>query len=255
MKKTILIIMLSVVLMTGSAFAGTVANSKHNLLTGWTTGAIVSPHVAAAGSVTVCGFCHIPHGSTPNSAAPLWARDLTTIGGAFYYNTYGSGSGNQTLAATPVGDPGANSLTCLSCHDGSIGLGVTYKNGISNTQVMTSTPANLLVAVSGTMGALNYAGYTASYGAGSSDPGYNPAIGGPSTTDLTNDHPVGVQYMLDGRAGLNAVLPNGAGQFKFYGAGSNVVECATCHNPHDNDLSKFLRVAKATICTDCHSNK
>jgi predicted CXXCH cytochrome family protein len=45
-------------------------------------------------------------------------------------------------------------------------------------------------------------------------------------------------------------------QAAMYGATNDQVECATCHNPHDQTtFGKFLRFdnAASALCTTCHN--
>lgn len=65
-------------------------------------------------------------------------------------------------------------------------------------------------------------------------------------TDLSNDHPVSIAYDSAADTGLQAspTLPLFASK----------VECASCHNPHDNTNTKFLRATmdNSGLCTSCH---
>ena len=77
-------------------------------------------------------------------------------------------------------------------------------------------------------------------------PGNTAYIG----TDLSNDHPVGVTYDITAdtrfQAPTDAIL---------YGASSDQVECASCHNPHDQaTYGNFLIASNAAsaLCVDCH---
>lgn len=233
-----------------TAFA-TIANTKHNLTTGG-AGTITTDATA-----TLCGFCHIPHGgSTAVAMLPLWAR---TIPAAPAYTLYGGGF---TLSATAVGQPGTFSLTCLSCHDGTIGLGTITKNGVSNTFAMTTTLNNGLTA----NGAFQATNIEAN--------GYSPYIG----TDLQNDHPIGFTFPVAGYGvnnlpGISLTVNNnglaGASNLTgtsgaiyplyVYAAGTDQFECATCHDPHLENTgvtqTKFLRSPNAGFCQDCHDVK
>jgi predicted CXXCH cytochrome family protein len=170
---------------------------------------------------------------------------------------YGNGT---TLSGTPISNPpGTFSLTCLSCHDGSIGIGVISKNGVTSTFAMTGRVVN----AGGRMANVT------------DNNGYNPYIG----TDLTNDHPVGFTFPSAGYTPnggvpgigivINTTAPNhltGANSNTTYPlyaeVSANQFECSTCHDPHLEDgvrgggaASKFLRSANAGICQDCHNTK
>ncbi|MBW2294738.1 MAG: hypothetical protein JRG94_20865, partial [Deltaproteobacteria bacterium] len=66
----------------------------------------------------VCVFCHTPHGSDTNVAAPLWNK---TDPGTTY--TRYSALGTATLDGEEVA-VGSVSLACLSCHDGTQAMDV-----------------------------------------------------------------------------------------------------------------------------------
>ena len=257
MKKVlVLIVAVSFLLFAVSAFA-TVANTKHNLTTG---GGFTRTTDATA---TLCGFCHIPHGgNTSIPGLPLWAREMPALGA---YTLYGGGT---TLSSTTIAQPGTYSLTCLSCHDGTIGLGTITKNGVTSTYPMTTTLPGGLTA-GGAFQATNI------------DPGngYSPYIG----TDLQNDHPVGFEFPVGGYGagggvpGISITVTNSGapGLSQLTGAGTGAVypvfqyaagaitldvfECATCHDPHLENTgttqTKFLRGVNATLCQDCHDTK
>jgi len=119
---------------------------------------------------------------------------------------------------------GMQSLTCLGCHDGQTAI-----DSIGNetgTELMTGS-ANI-------------------------------------GRDLTNDHPVGVEYgtssrraplgTVHGHAGVN--IPAGSTRGLPLFGDDNRLECATCHSPHSNDNGNFLRVdnAGSALCIGCHTS-
>jgi predicted CXXCH cytochrome family protein len=256
-KAMVLIVVVSFLMVAAGAFAG-IANTKHNLMTGiagsghTTDGFFVNPGDASDQAViTVCSFCHIPHGgSTSLPDAPLWSRATPTTTYDVYGSGAGGGSAGQTLSGTPVGVPGDLSLTCLSCHDGTISIGTIVKNGV------TLSATNFLGASLTATGLIQDDAVATSY---------NALIG----ADLRNDHPVGLIFdSTSSLAGLTNTV-SGAGTkffvqvggidtFPIFGAGgdgSSRFECASCHDPHTESFVKFLRQDPQTICTDCHSNK
>lgn len=114
----------------------------------------------------------------------------------------------------------AYSLTCLGCHDGQTALDSV--GGQTGSTVMTG----------------------------------DGVIG----TDLTDDHPVGVEYGNSTRMGAVGVIWGsqpavvvGFGGLPLFGAG-NTLQCATCHTPHSNTNNNFLRVSNAgsALCMACH---
>lgn len=122
---------------------------------------------------------------------------------------------SSSLNAVP-GQPSNNSKACLSCHDGTVALD-TYG---------TRTGTNMI-----TGGAL---------------------LG----TDLSNDHPISFTYdaaLATADGGL--VTPTSASLvvtgIPLY---SSKLECASCHNVHDNANGDFLRASNAAsaLCLKCH---
>ena len=146
-----------------------VVGSKHDLTAA--TGPVGGQQTAATDQV--CVFCHTPHGASndPNVAVPLWNKVLGAPGSYTQYSTLQLPSFDSSEA--PVGSV---SLACLSCHDG-------------------TQPVDVVLNLPGT------GGYNA---AGSPIDGTlteMPPVGGPIpnlTADLTDDHPVSMQYAAGG---------------------------------------------------------
>ena len=161
----------------------------------------------------VCVYCHTPH-KAEGVGGPIWNRQNGTDAGSF--TTYGTTQAG-TLAKTTVG---AQSLSCLSCHDGTISPDSIY-----------NAPGS---------------GAWANDGASITNTSF-AYIG----TDLSDDHPVSIVYTA-GVAGLKALVNGEAGGMPLFGGD---VECATCHDVHDDGLGSFLRVdaAASAICSACHN--
>jgi predicted CXXCH cytochrome family protein len=192
-------------------------NTKHNLSVSG-----LGP-IKAQSENHLCVFCHTPHVPTGYSADQLWNHQLTSANYVLYSSDYLT----SLNYATP-NQPSPRSKLCLSCHDGTIALGALYNNGggpmtIQMQNGVTTMPAN----AAGNIG-----------------------------TSLINDHPVGYVYdnardpELIGRQWpwrtpikLDPDVPTGT------------IECQTCHDPHDNTNTKFLRIANANaaLCTFCHN--
>ncbi len=237
-------------LMAWTDASADVANTPHNL----GTSAGGGPNTFS-GTAEICVFCHTPHGGDTTAAVPLWNRNLAEgPGGLGPYTTYDSlGTSSINGSVAPVGSV---SIACLSCHDG--------------TQAM-----DLVLNEPGS--GLDDATYSAGTWTGSPNPTGVALIGG----DLTDDHPVGIQY---GGGGITAAAPtaatndidfvapatdlingtqvwwvdteavgNGTRQktdMQLYtrqvatidgGAAQPFVECASCHDPHTENTT-FLRV-------------
>jgi predicted CXXCH cytochrome family protein len=193
-----------------------------------------------------CIFCHTPHGGANN--IPLWNRRAPT-GAA--YQLYTSSTSDVTTTAATVAT--SVSGACLSCHDGTIAMdvladvnGLAFGPAVAFTRQATakSTYSN------GTAGSSNVMS------------GGLPFLG----TDLRNDHPVSIVYET-ARAARPAefvtqvvagakITVGTTNPVPLYGASAAVatIECASCHNPHNNSLGNFLRKANtgSAICLSCH---
>jgi len=176
-----------------------------------------------------CKGCHAPHsGSTKNGVTPgtdsilLWAPSFPAASDTFgVYDSTARGSKSVEItgsALAPSTEVGMYSLLCLSCHDG-----VTSR----------FSPA---------MQTSRQVGSKASFGA-VPDESAHPA----------NNHPMrhGVGYYpakdpsLQPAARVATALP-------LYGP-DNTVQCATCHDAHDNTNTHYLRQANdASHCMTCH---
>jgi predicted CXXCH cytochrome family protein len=108
------------------------------------------------------------------------------------------------------------SLLCLSCHDG-----------------VTSS-------FSPAMKTENQVGSKAAFGTGAHE-----------SLGLANDHPVNMNYDPTKNTSLQPVATVQA-SLPLYGS-NNTVQCATCHDPHNNVNTNYLRQPNtATHCTTCH---
>ncbi|WP_210411907.1 cytochrome c3 family protein [Noviherbaspirillum sp. UKPF54] len=273
-----------------------ISNTKHNLSGSMTVAGRVNSFAPDAATTTgngeICVFCHTPHGSDTGAAVPLWNRSLGAKGGATY-KTYNSlGTSSLDGATAPVGSV---SLACLSCHDG--------------TQAM-----NVMINQPGS-GGYNSGGQAwAGTWTGANQTGGTLAVSGQITyigTDLTNDHPIGIQYAggpkgtttipttsgkgvytstmfrdadfqpanaqalnsmtvwwVDTERDANgAINPNGTREKTDmqlytrtetgtgYTSAQPFVECASCHDPHTENVT-FLRMTdgnkNSQICLSCH---
>lgn len=201
-----------------------VASTKHNLSVS-NGGQDPTAGAALVDYGEICVYCHTPHGGQTD--APLWNRNFSTA----TYQMYAS----ATLDMTRDNQPSGISLACLSCHDGTIGLDVIIN------------PPNAFVDGGGTV-----PGTT---------PGTNTMPAGEATNlgdDLRNDHPISVVYdpTLDPAFNLEAdILAAGLKLFTDPSSPGNKVQCASCHNPHDNTTNKpFLRLSNggSNLCLTCH---
>lgn len=174
-----------------------------------------SAHDLSSVGEEVCVYCHTPHNG--DTTTPMADAPLwnRTITSTTF-TMYSSPTLDMAIAANPQ----SVSLACLSCHDG-----VTAYNSI-----IRGTASNI-----GTM-ALPF------------------AVG---SDGLGNDHPISITYnpAADLQNGFNPVTDLQTAGLTLYGASSDQVECATCHNPHDITNGSFLRISNAgsALCTTCHN--
>jgi hypothetical protein len=244
---TVLIVGISITSITSWA-AEDVRNSRHNLSASRT----IDNKVQSA-TTEVCVFCHTPHGGdmVANGAAPIWNRTGTAA--LTGYTPYISP--NFDAAGVTPGTPKGVSLACLSCHDGTVAFdnlinypgsasGTTNANSIGLVKPTARVDSNGMMKNDGTLEA--------------------PLLG----QNLSNDHPISMEvpcttappdpqfsqicanltangtkvtyitretgiYPTDSRDRLRTYPTNGAGTYS--------IECASCHNPHENLSTRFLR--------------
>jgi hypothetical protein len=214
MKKALLA--LAVAAFASNAMA-LIAGSPHDL-------SASGPQTYAGGTLSSCQYCHAPHRANITVAgAPLWNRNTPA--------TLPTGYTSNTVSSQNA--PGANSITCLSCHDGVSDMGATY----TGTNGFPTSPT----VMTGVM-----------------------AVASAANNGLQDDHPVGIRYINDGVNGYNTIASvTAVGALKLYGAaGSQTVECASCHDPHNDRWGGptianryFIRGALGIsgLCSTCHN--
>ena len=176
---------------TGNAgdSAGGVVWTRHNLSSYGehyqaTTSVDGSNNAQTVVTTEVCVFCHTPHfGKTDSS--PLWNRGTSATGYVAY------GASEQTLAGTST-SVGGSSLACLSCHDGVTTLdNLINKPGKGSRTDGTGADQGW---VFGEIGTDTIGGTGASrLNIGAANDGVRNA----AAVDLSNDHPIGVVYYGD----------------------------------------------------------
>jgi len=229
-----------------------IAITKHNLGTNSTQ----TNHVTT-GTAEICVFCHTPHGAdvTTANAPPLWNKRLAT--GATYttYATLNTPSLDGEIL--PVG---SISVACLSCHDGTQAM-----DNIINAPGSGGFDA--------TGGGTNGLGYVWT-GNVTAEGLMNATTIANLGTNLSNDHPIGIQYCGGGLTGTAVTVTGTCRDTDFNRAGvrtANIntnqvfwvetgtsdnlktrtdlplytrafasatgpsVECGTCHDPHVSD--------------------
>lgn len=239
-----------------------IASTRHNLGTSnRTANGLTTPSGSARpgdlftnGTDEICVFCHTPHGSNTAANAPIWNKALPNSAN---YVTYSSGTMQGTTSLTS----GNMSLACLSCHDGTQAMDnmINAPGGSGYNATGASLPGTWSNTTDTTAGVMQ--------------PGAGVVMLG---TDLTNDHPIGMAYggggctTSPGSCADPDFTPPAASQngfavgssmvakenMRIYGStmASATVECASCHDPH-NDVNKtFLRISNtgSAVCLTCH---
>ena len=198
----------------------------------------------------ICVYCHTPHAGNTSlgGPVPLWNKPtsqlVTSMGDG--YPMYGTTIAGTTSTVRPE----AQSLACLSCHDG-----VSAMNAVVNAP--GSGAGNLII-------------------------GSNSGLAKPMSDDLiavgevtgtnsglSNDHPVSIEY-IPGRGSLRPIdtplssYTNAYGTHEWVGASTiadllrgddrNMVHCSSCHDPHTNQNGTYLRQVNtgSALCFGCH---
>jgi hypothetical protein len=193
---------------TSSAFAApttvqmkSIADSWHNLGSGNIKGTTPNGGTPANHSndtAEVCVFCHTPHGGDSGAAVPIWNR---TLGNPSSYTRYSSlGTSTFDAEEAPIGSV---TIACLSCHDGTQAIDSVLNAPGSGG--WTGTAARL---------GNNFVGADQTNGMLATNIVQN--LG----TDLSNDHPVSMQYA---GGGINTGAVDGPTIDRDFVAGANPV--------------------------------
>jgi len=164
----------------------------------------------------ICVYCHTPHNAlqSTSQAVPPLWNKDFTTS---TFTIYASSTINN-----PTGQPEGVSLACLGCHDGTLAL-----------DAMLNPPEN-------------FAPTGAKMGPG------GHLLG----TDLSNDHPISIGYSLASDPAFvdPATVVSSLPLFAGTQDSSYQVECASCHNVHDNQIDPFLRKSNtgSALCLTCH---
>lgn len=125
------------------------------------------------------------------------------------------------MYSSSAGQPEGPSKLCLSCHDGV--TAIDNYGGSGGTGIVITGSA---------------------------------ALG----SDLSNDHPIGIEYPSTRPTEYNDPgtfapgISSGPGVRLVEIGGFDRVECTSCHNVHNNGLGSFLRVPiqESYLCLQCH---
>lgn len=155
-----------------------------------------------------------------NPAVPLWNHTLSPSYQEPEYIFYTSPS---SQAPQPTAVLGSSKL-CLSCHDGTVALGALGNPRHSN-----------LYDVKMGSDCLSYIG-----------------------CDLSDDHPISIKIPL-GDPEVHPPSPESPVKLELVN-GTELVECSSCHDPHDNTYPPFLVMSQVDVagrggqlCLQCHS--
>lgn len=199
-----------------------VTNTKHNLSVSSGGDDPTGGNLVDYGEI--CVYCHTPHAG--QTSAPLWNRSFSQAAYDMYDATHSS-----TIDMTVDTQPTGTALACLSCHDGTIGL-----------DVIINPPNSYQGTVPGTV------------------PGFNTMPSSSNAlldTDLRNDHPISIVYDPAQDPAFNSAASIKAAGLKLFideTTPGEKVQCASCHNPHNNTNSPLLRISNASsnLCITCH---
>jgi predicted CXXCH cytochrome family protein len=170
---------------------------------------------ATLGVTDLCAVCHTTHNDTSGVADAPLWDHAVTTQ---TYTPYTSNTMQSITDPTPVAPQGISAL-CLSCHDGTIAVDA-YGGGANANFINTVAPG---------------------VGAGFLD------------NDLTSEHPISMLY-ANGDLGEPVVNFQGTptdGVPLF----SGFVECASCHDVHDQTGNSSLLINtndNSELCLDCH---
>ncbi len=180
-------------LAVSSVAMASVVNTKHNL---GSSNSASSNHTTA--TTEICIFCHTPHGGDQTTFAPIWNRATGTTD----YTRF-SALGRLTFDAkeAPIGSVSA---ACLSCHDGTQSMDSVINSSGSDTIGRLDTGAgNGSWSQGRAMGNGSFAQANGAWDGSLMPRGDMVFLG----TDLSNDHPISMQYA---GGGINSGATNGA---------------------------------------------
>ena len=184
-----------------------VVDTKHNL-------SVSGPgEIKASTEEQVCIFCHASHNANPQ--VPLWNRyDLSTT-----FTLYGS-----PTMETQTMQPDVESRLCLSCHDGTVAVGLvrTRDQEISFPLGLERIPLDHRTNL---------------------------------TTDLSDDHPLNLD--MTNRPTEELACTGCHDTHNPETPTSDRLRCSSCHNPHDNTFGDFLVTtsSQGELCALCHAKE
>ncbi len=230
---------------TKAPLTGSITNTRHNLTQSFLGDA--SLMASAGGGVRnnygeICVYCHTPHGANTTIKAPIWNRTIIPKEYKIYDKL-------RTLNR-PIGQPGANSLTCLSCHDGTTAIDsiinmpgsgrfnanqqtVVDKGWLSDNWFNgTDASGNKLTVIHAEMGneipsdlskapvQTDKCAFCHNSDTAGGPPDFRVFVIG---TDLRNDHPIGILFPDTFGPGIDFNQPTGTviGKMKYFDINGN----------------------------------
>ena len=191
------LVLTALALASGVAMAG-ISNTKHNL-----TFSGPGPNRldnTPTNTQEICVFCHTPHGSNTDASAPLWNKNIPDPSGYSVYSTANSSTiDGSTLTV------GSVSAACLSCHDGTQAMDNMINqpgSGGTNTNLTFNWDTSLGGTPNGIMGTTTIA-----------------MLG----QDLTNDHPIGIEYCGGGLTGSGSTVNGTCADTDFFVPATRVI--------------------------------
>lgn len=244
-KFVLMVLLLLVTTNLWAAKTFNVAATKHNL---GSTSSFGAGTYRATNEDEVCIFCHTPHSGALNT--PLWNRALPDQSAGSEFTHYSSATlssyftGLETRALNP------ESLLCMSCHDGTVGVGTLLNNSNRTGGPPDNEAANIAYM----------------FGPPGSSIG-DSWINDMPNRDLRDDHPISFSYYevkaTSAGAKLHTVIDARNAGVRFFGptavANGDRMECSTCHDPHvngnvDSNFNPFLQMSNngSALCLACH---
>ena len=238
----------AILMLVGTQAVTGIANTKHDLAQ------------RADTTEDICVFCHTPHGSDAQASVPLWNKGLSP--GAYLPST-----GTTGVAVTP----GSVTVACLSCHDGAqatdVLLNAPGSGGYTPPPGAQLEPArfepltgNDVICERGSA-CEGHHPISVQYGGGGAlatdaDGPFTGTLGLPDfnvpvKATTNNGLPI---WWVDSAVGTTG--PREKTDMILYtrddlGTAQPFVECGSCHDPHTDDVNRFLR-NQDQICSTCH---